>query len=114
MDNLYMKTPTKVTLDKYGLTEDLWIEMLQEQGGVCYICQKMPSKKRFVIDHQHVPNYKKLSPEKKRAYIRAILCWWCNKSYMGKGITLEKAQNMITLLKEYEERKSKLLAQDLK
>lgn len=100
-----MKTPIKATLQKYGLTEELWIEILQNQGGVCPICLKLPSKERFVVDHQHIRGYKEKSPEEKRKFIRGILCWFCNRYYVTRGITIEKAENVVLYLEDYESRR---------
>lgn len=52
--------------------------MFEGQGKVCWICQTMPKSNRLCIDHIHVPGYKKMLPEEKRKYVRALVCFGCN------------------------------------
>ena len=56
---------------KYGLTEQRYKEILQEQGGVCYICQRSPFEIRkrqwLSVDHCH-----------KSGQVRDLLCGACN------------------------------------
>ena len=94
-------TPTKVTLKKYGLSEEEWQAILDSQGGVCPICGKAPSTGRWVIDHYHVKGWKNMPPELRKLYVRGILCWFCNHSYVGRGITIQKAENMVSYLKRF-------------
>jgi hypothetical protein len=96
--------PLKATLDKYGLSEDEWVEIFKQQGEVCPICKKESKTGRYVVDHAHVKGYKKMSPEQRKFYIRGILCWWDNKQIVGRGITIEKLQNAIDYLKKAEEK----------
>jgi len=96
-------TPTQKTLDKYGLSVEEWEAILDKQGGVCPICKKVPSTGRWVTDHYHIKGWKNLPPEKRKLYVRGILCWFCNHSYLGRGITLEKATNMVEYLKRFED-----------
>ena len=35
---------------KYGVTKPMWDKMLEEQGGLCYLC----SEKAVVMDHSHI------------------------------------------------------------
>lgn len=103
--------PSIRTLDKYGLTKEDFLEILESQGGECPICHKVPTpskrdgKIRFVIDHYHAKGYAKLPPEKRKAYVRGLVCWYDNRYFLSKGITAEKAKNIITYLKEFERRK---------
>lgn len=96
-----IKVPTKATLKKYGLDVESWLCLLQSQGHVCAICKKVPKNGQFRTDHLHVPGWKKMKPEKRRLYVRGLTCWWCNKSYLGKGITVEKATNMALYLRAF-------------
>jgi hypothetical protein len=59
-----VKTPSKATLKKYGLSEDEWQKILTRQNGVCAVCEKVPTTGRLCIDHEHVKGWKKLPPEK--------------------------------------------------
>jgi hypothetical protein len=72
---------------------------------VCAICEKIPSTGRFVTDHEHVRGWKDMPPEQRKRYVRGILCWFCNKTYVGRAITVPKAENVVTYLREYQQRR---------
>ena len=93
--------PTEKTLEKYGLTAEDYQAMYEAQNGLCPICGK-PPKKTFYVDHQHVKGWKNLPPEKRKLYVRGLLCYFCNRFYLAKAITPEKAQNIIKYLSDYE------------
>lgn len=95
-------TPSSATLKKYGLSESEWRAILEHQKGVCFVCEKEPSKGRLCIDHEHAKGWKKMPPEKRKLYVRGLLCWVCNHYYLGRGITIAKAQNVAKYLIEYE------------
>lgn len=57
---------TKLRL-RYGMTENLYNEMLVKQCGKCNICHKPPKYKRLSVDHCHTTGR-----------IRALLCNECN------------------------------------
>lgn len=58
---------------KYGITPEIYEELLQKQNGVCAICkQKCNYKSRLSIDHSHVTGK-----------VRGLLCGNCNTS-IGK------------------------------
>lgn len=101
IETIEIQYPSAVTLKKYGLTLDEWIVILHSQDDVCPICGKFPSTGRFVTDHQHVKGYRTLPPEVRKTYVRGITCWFCNRYYMSKGMTIEKAQNIATYLAKY-------------
>lgn len=86
--------PSAVTLRKYGLDAQGWLGVLEAQGWVCAICKKIPKTGRLNTDHHHVDRWKKLKPEERRQYVRGIVCWNCNRYYLGRGITEEKAANV--------------------
>lgn len=65
----------------YGLTSTQWDKMFKDQGGVCWICQTMPKSKKLCIDHEHIPKYKTFSSEKKKKYVRGLLCFSCNTAF---------------------------------
>ena len=100
-------TPSKETLKKYGLSEQEWNNILHSQGGVCPICKRVPSTGRFVTDHFHVKGFKKMTPDEKKKYVRGLPCTHCNRFYLAKGMTIEKAKNLMIYLTQYEERKPK-------
>lgn len=96
--------PSKVTLDKYGLSEKEWEGILHSQGDVCAICKKESKTGRYVTDHAHVKGYKKLPPEQRKKNVRGVLCWWDNKQFVGRGVTIEKLQNAISYLLEFQKK----------
>jgi hypothetical protein len=103
-----VRIPKKITLDRYGIDASEWLYIFESQGWMCPICKKKPktgSPSEFNIDHIHVRNYDKLPPEERRKYVRGILCQWCNRSYMAKHMTEEKAKNIILYLTQYSSRK---------
>lgn len=93
-------TPSKTTLKKYGLSVEEWQAILDRQGGVCPICQKVPSTGRWVTDHFHVIGWKKMLPEQRKKYVRGVLCWVCNNRVLTRGITIQKLENAARYLRE--------------
>lgn len=98
--------PSKATLRKYGLTLGEWKAILDRQGRICPICEKEPSTGRFVVDHFHARGWKKMTPEKRKTYVRGLTCWYCNRWYMSRNMTIEKASNIQNYLLQYEWRKN--------
>lgn len=92
--------PSQETLDKYGLTVERWLYLAEKQGFVCAICGKLPKTCRLNIDHEHVKGWKKMAPEERVGWVRGLLCFWCNKSYCGRSITVEKAKAMVVYLEQ--------------
>lgn len=97
-----ISVPSKATLRKYGLDSQAWLAILESQGWVCAICKKVPKTGRLVTDHAHVPRFKKLSPEKRRAQVRGLTCWWCNHIHLGRGISIDKARNVVAYLQAFD------------
>lgn len=63
-------------LERYGLTPEQYVEMLDKQGGVCAICKKPEAKKkRLAVDHDHSCCSGIKSCGK---CIRGLLCSLCN------------------------------------
>lgn len=55
-------------LKTYGLRAGEYDELLEAQGGACFICQRATGKtKRLAVDHDH-----------KSGLVRGILCGPCN------------------------------------
>jgi len=100
-----LKEPTKQTLARYGLSVLEWQTMAEQQESACYICRKQPSTGRLCIDHDHAKGWKKMPPRQRVLYVRGLLCWVCNHYYVGRGISVDKAQQVVNYLKAYEERK---------
>jgi hypothetical protein len=97
-----VKEPAPLTLRKYGLTLEDWRALAEKQGYVCAVCELEPKSGRLVIDHEHVKGWKRLKPEKRRWYVRGLLCWFCNHSYVGRCITINKARNVLAYLERYQ------------
>lgn len=51
----------------FGLTAEDYDTMLENQGGVCAICQSPPKNNRLAVDHDH-----------NTGEIRGLLCTRCN------------------------------------
>lgn len=106
-----MRTPSKATLKKYGLSLDEWIALYNKHDGRCWIC-KAPfdgSDRRYeprtaCVDHEHVKGFKKMSDDEKRQYIRGMLCFQCNRLIAQKSNTVEKLQAGISYLNNYKRR----------
>lgn len=97
-----IKIPTAITLKKYGLSAEEWKAILDRQGGVCAVCKKVPSSGRLNTDHHHVPKWKQMPAEQRKMWVRGLLCYFCNLYYCGRAITVAKAENVVTYLKEFE------------
>jgi hypothetical protein len=100
-----VKTPSEATLKKYGLIEAEWQVMADAQGHACFICEKTPTTGRLVIDHEHVKGWKKMPPEQRKLYVRGLLCWVCNHYYVGRGISIAKAEKVVKYLSDYAQRR---------
>lgn len=96
-----IKVPSAPTLKKYGLDAQGWLAILEAQGWVCAICKKVPKTGRFNTDHSHIRRWKTKSPEERRKHVRGIVCWWCNKVYLGRAITIDKAVNVVAYLRAF-------------
>jgi hypothetical protein len=102
--NPEVREPARRTLGKYGLSLDDWLAVLDRQGGVCAVCGQSPPSGRLVVDHEHVPGWKKMPAWKRRLHVRGIVCWFCNHYYLGKGITLGRARAVVRYLEEHDRR----------
>ena len=94
--------PRPETLRKYGLTEADWYALLARQGGVCVVCEKLPSSGRFNVDHDHVPGWKKMPDHLRKLHVRGLLCFFCNKYYVGRCVTAAKSRNVTKYLENHE------------
>lgn len=56
------------------------------------------------MDHYHVKGWKRMNPDRRRLYVRGLVCFFCNRYYISKGITVEKAKNIIAYLLRWEKR----------
>lgn len=99
--------PTKQTLDKYGLDEQAWLAILKDQDWACFVCEKLPPSGRLVVDHYHAKGWKKMLKEKRKLYIRGLLCWTCNHYLVGRGVTVQKSRRVTLYLEQFESRMPK-------
>ena len=81
--------PAPATLDKYGLSYGEWKAILDRQGGVCGACGRLPPSLKLNIDHEHVRGWKQMPPEKRKLYVRGLLCFTCNHYRLARGATPE-------------------------
>jgi hypothetical protein len=100
-----VKYPKTETLKKYGLSLDEWKAILDRQDGKCPICKKVPSSGIYRTDHEHAKKWKKMKPEKRKTFVRGLLCVHCNRFYMAKGMNIDKANNMSNYLYSYQLRR---------
>lgn len=96
--------PKAITLKKYGLTLEAWQAILEAQGGVCAVCERLPKSRRLCIDHEHRPRWKQKPPEERAKAVRGLLCWTCNFYYAGRGITIAKALAVARYLEAHSSR----------
>lgn len=85
----------------YGISQNDFIDLLNTQGGVCFICGNPPKTRNLHVDHLHVKNFKKLPPEEKKSYVRGLLCFQCNKLLVGRGMNLFKAERLVKYLTRF-------------
>lgn len=96
--------PTEATARRYGMTLAEWVELLESQGNVCAICKKLPPSGRLVVDHQHVPKWRKMPPTERRKYVRGILCSLCNGKCASRHMTTFKALMTFRYFQAHDER----------
>lgn len=97
--------PKANTLKKYGLSEAEWRVMADEQGEACSVCKQKPMKGRLCIDHEHVKAWKKMPAEQRKLYVRGLLCFRCNTTFVGRGVTIERSESVTLYLRRYAERR---------
>jgi hypothetical protein len=102
---LPLQVPKKATLSKYGLCLAEWQALADSQGGVCYVCEKLTTTGRLCIDHEHVKDWKKLLPEHRKLFVRGLLCYRCNTTFVGRGVTIQRAERVAAYLRLYASRR---------
>jgi hypothetical protein len=102
-----MKLPSPVTLKKYGLSEEDYIDLYNKHDGACHVCLVKPknSTRALAIEHEHVLGFKKMLPEEKKNHVRGLADWICNYRILTRGVTLERLKNAVRYLEEYEQNK---------
>lgn len=94
-------TPSKATLSRYGLSYEEWRQMADDQAEACFVCKQKPRRGRLCIDHEHVKNWKRMAPEHRKLFVRGLLCFRCNTTFVGRGVTVERSQNVVEYLQKY-------------
>lgn len=97
--------PSPATLKKYGLSEADWRAFLDSQGGVCAVCKQEPKKGRLCIDHFHAKKWKKMPADERKRWVRGLLCWRCNTTFVGRGVTVERSKAVTVYLESFETRR---------
>lgn len=100
-----MIVPRPATLKKYGLSEKEWIDLYLTNSGNCPICERPMEKP--VIDHIHVRNWRRMSGDQRKKYVRGVCCNYCNRRRLARGMTLEIAKNIVEYLEKFERRRPK-------
>lgn len=111
---LPLAVPKPPTLKRYGLSEAEWRLMADEQLEACFVCKQKPMKGRLCIDHEHVKGWKQMPPDQRKLYVRGLLCFRCNTTFVGRGVTIERSQNVVLYLQQYELKKQQRLTQELR
>jgi DNA-directed RNA polymerase subunit RPC12/RpoP len=96
-------SPSKATLQRYGITEEEWQVLYDKYDGTCHICRKPAA--RLNVEHEHVRGWKQMPPDERKQYIRGLACFVCNHRILTRGVTIEKLRNAVRYLEEYEQRK---------
>ena len=110
-----VQVPGAATLKLYGLSIDEWVGRLIEQDGKCAVCGKTPvcsnarcktmeTHGHLHTHHQHVAKWKTMAPEKRKTYVIALVCQFCNRFVLARTLTLFKARNIVKMLERYEGR----------
>lgn len=113
-------TPAKAVLTRYGLTPALWAAILKRQRGHCPICKralvsirvteesdgesKVAIKNNYVVDHEHRRGFRRLPASERAKYVRGILCRYCNKQFLPRGMTIDIASSVLEYLRQYKTR----------
>jgi hypothetical protein len=76
---------------KFGITPEQYDEMLDLQGGVCYICRRPPGAKRLAVDHDH-----------RTGLVRGLLCSSGRRNGCNYGLLGGRDADPAMFLRAYE------------
>jgi hypothetical protein len=79
--------------------------MADAQNHACAVCKQEPTKGRLCIDHEHVKKWKKMPPDERVKFVRGLLCYRCNTTFVGRGITVERSRGVTAYLEAYQLRR---------
>ncbi len=71
----------------YGITEDIFRQMMKAQKNLCPICKEKCTENSFCIDHCHTTNL-----------VRGLLCGHCNKMLGNSKDNIQIFKNAIKYL----------------
>lgn len=78
--------------DTYGISYKFYLALYQFQGGRCYICRKVPKRRRLAVDHNH-----------ETGVVRGLLCSGersCNHDILGNITSLDMAKRIVSYLED--------------
>ncbi len=106
-ENPKLKVPKLPTLKKYGLSAETWQVLADSQNQACYVCEQAPTNGRLCVDHDHVKGWVDMPPERRVLFVRGLLCFRCNTTYVGRSISIRRSQRVTAYLQSFEARKPK-------
>jgi hypothetical protein len=74
---------------QFGITPEIYNDLLLKQSGVCAICNKSPNGKLLAVDHDHTTGK-----------VRGLLCNDCNLGLGQLGDTTEAIEKVLNYLYE--------------
>jgi hypothetical protein len=97
--------PSKATLRKYGLSAGEWLRLAAANDYACPICLRRPPAVNLVTDHEHLRGYAKMPDAERARAVRGTPCRYCNRMYLARGLTSERAERVVEYLRRYESRR---------
>lgn len=77
-------------LKKYGITLETYKILLENQNGVCYVCEEPPGTKQLAVDHDH-----------DTGEVRKLLCNRCNTALGLLKEDVNIMNNLIRYVKDH-------------
>jgi len=78
---------------EYGLSPEQYMDILDQQGGVCALCGRPPKSKSLSVDHDH-----------ETGQIRGLLCPPCNSALGRLGDAIDGLHRAVAYLETARER----------
>lgn len=78
--------------ETYKISYEFYLQMYNFQGGRCYICRRVPLKRRLAVDHHH-----------ETGEVRGLLCSGersCNHDILGNIKNVDMARRIVTYLED--------------
>lgn len=69
---------------EFGISEEIYNEKYESQGGVCAICKQPENKRRLSVDHKHGTSQN-----------RGLLCGNCNRAL---GLVQENVETLLAMV----------------